>query len=72
MQKVGMISKIGDSLSHFPRDNTQLKFRYEKAKKTIDNRSAQCAKVIADCLENDMELLGLTGVEDKLQVNIAF
>lgn len=38
---------------------------YEKAKNQMDDREARCAKVL-DSFENEMELLGLTGVEDML------
>lgn len=35
----------------------------------MEDREARCAKVL-DYYENDMELLGLTGVEDMLQEDI--
>ena len=44
--------------------------RYRDAKVSIHDRSAQMQTVISQLLENDLELLGLTGVEDKLQNNV--
>jgi phospholipid-translocating ATPase len=41
--------------------------RYDEASIRIEGRGDAMAQVIADILEKDMELLGLTGVEDKLQ-----
>ena len=43
--------------------------RYNAAKLSVVNRSAQVAAVI-ESLERDMELLCVTGVEDKLQDNV--
>ena len=40
--------------------------RYNAAKLSLDNRSAQVA-MVKESLERDMELLCVTGVEDKLQ-----
>ena len=44
--------------------------RYGEAKADLNNRREAVARVVAE-LENDMELLGVTGVEDKLQDNVA-
>ncbi|EJU00637.1 phospholipid-translocating P-type ATPase [Dacryopinax primogenitus] len=41
--------------------------RYDEASIKIEGRSEGMSQVIAEFLEKDMELLGLTGVEDKLQ-----
>lgn len=41
--------------------------KYTEAGLALVNRDAQCAKVVSDYLEHDLELLGLTGVEDRLQ-----
>lgn len=41
--------------------------KYAEASSSMVNRDAQCAKVVSDYLEHDLELLGLTGVEDRLQ-----
>lgn len=38
---------------------------YEKAKLSVQDRNANVASAIAT-LEKDLELIGLTGVEDKL------
>ncbi len=43
--------------------------RYNAAKLSLANRSAQVAQVV-ESLERDMELLCVTGVEDKLQDNV--
>ena len=43
--------------------------KYNAAKLSVTNRSAQVAAVI-ESLERDMELLCITGVEDKLQDNV--
>lgn len=42
---------------------------YQKAASRLDDREAQVAAV-AESLEQDMELLGVTAIEDKLQVRI--
>jgi magnesium-transporting ATPase (P-type) len=39
--------------------------KYQEAKADLNNREAMIARAMDD-LENDMELLGITGVEDKL------
>lgn len=44
--------------------------RYNEAKADLNNRREAVARVVNE-LENDMELLGVTGVEDKLQDNVA-
>jgi len=44
-----------------------FKARYHVASVQIEGRNEAMAVVIADTLERDFELLGLTGVEDKLQ-----
>lgn len=41
--------------------------KYKEASMSMVNRDAQCAKIIVSYLEHDLELLGLTGVEDRLQ-----
>ena len=43
--------------------------RHNAAKLSVVNRSAQVAAVV-ESLERDMELLCVTGVEDKLQDNV--
>ncbi|CAN6614689.1 phospholipid-transporting ATPase Neo1p [Trichomonascus vanleenenianus] len=41
--------------------------KYDAASLSMTNRDAAMAKVVGEYLEHDLELLGLTGVEDKLQ-----
>ena len=40
---------------------------YREASLSLQGRDGAMARVIKDCLERDLELLGVTGVEDKLQ-----
>lgn len=41
--------------------------KYETASQAMSNRDEAMSKVVAEYLEHDLELLGLTGVEDRLQ-----
>ncbi|KAG8902108.1 putative aminophospholipid-translocase [Tulasnella sp. 403] len=41
--------------------------RYHDASIQLEGRNEAMAEVVVQCLERDLELLGLTGVEDKLQ-----
>ncbi|GEM11564.1 phospholipid-translocating ATPase [Rhodotorula toruloides] len=43
---------------------------YRDARVSLGDRNAASARVIADYLEHDLELLGVTGVEDKLQDDV--
>lgn len=43
---------------------------YKDASVTIQGRDASIAKVVSQHLERDLELLGVTGVEDKLQQDV--
>ncbi|KAI8324412.1 phospholipid-translocating P-type ATPase [Martensiomyces pterosporus] len=43
---------------------------YQNAKITVLGRAEAMQQVVADYLESDLELLGLTGVEDRLQDNV--
>ncbi|KAJ2333663.1 putative aminophospholipid-translocase [Coemansia sp. RSA 2681] len=43
---------------------------YQRAKLSVVGRAAAMRDVVADYLENDLELLGVTGVEDRLQDNV--
>ncbi|EGW35042.1 uncharacterized protein SPAPADRAFT_48092 [Spathaspora passalidarum NRRL Y-27907] len=43
---------------------------YQKASLAMHDRDSAMQKVISYYLEQDLELLGLTGVEDKLQLNV--
>ncbi|KAF7321418.1 Phospholipid-transporting ATPase [Mycena kentingensis (nom. inval.)] len=44
--------------------------KYNAASVRLDGRNEAMASVVAECLEHDLELLGLTGVEDKLQDDV--
>ncbi|KAJ2710187.1 putative aminophospholipid-translocase, partial [Coemansia spiralis] len=43
---------------------------YQRARVTVVGRAEAMRQVVADHLESDLELLGLTGVEDRLQDNV--
>jgi phospholipid-translocating ATPase len=43
---------------------------YKEASLSLNNRDTGMARVVANYLENDLELLGVTGVEDKLQRDV--
>lgn len=45
----------------------KFKERYQAASVQLEARNEAMTAVVADALEKDLELLGLTGVEDKLQ-----
>ncbi|KAI0255451.1 protein transporter [Lactifluus subvellereus] len=47
-----------------------FKARYHAASVRLEGRNEAMAAVVADALERDLELLGLTGVEDKLQDDV--
>jgi phospholipid-translocating ATPase len=47
-----------------------FKARYHAASVRLEGRNEAMAAVVADTLEHDLELLGLTGVEDKLQDDV--
>lgn len=47
-----------------------FKERYHAASVQLQNRNEAMAEVVAEYLEHDLELLGLTGVEDKLQDDV--
>ncbi|EJD04848.1 phospholipid-translocating P-type ATPase [Fomitiporia mediterranea MF3/22] len=49
---------------------TTFKDRYHEASVQLQNRNEAMADVAAEFLEHDLELLGLTGVEDKLQDDV--
>ncbi|KAG9232101.1 P-type ATPase-like protein [Amylocarpus encephaloides] len=44
--------------------------QYKEASVAINDRDAGMASVVSHCLEKDLELLGVTGVEDKLQKDV--
>ncbi|PFH50095.1 hypothetical protein AMATHDRAFT_4257 [Amanita thiersii Skay4041] len=47
-----------------------FKTRHHEASVKVEGRNEAMAGVVAEVLEHDLELLGLTGVEDKLQENV--
>jgi phospholipid-translocating ATPase len=47
-----------------------FKARYHAASVRLEGRNEAMAAVVAETLERDLELLGLTGVEDKLQDDV--
>ncbi|KAL5520334.1 hypothetical protein ACEPAG_9548 [Sanghuangporus baumii] len=49
---------------------TNFKERYHAASIQLQNRNEAMSEVVAEVLERDLELLGLTGVEDKLQDDV--
>ncbi|KAJ7583625.1 hypothetical protein C8J56DRAFT_214008 [Mycena floridula] len=48
----------------------EFKDRYHEASVKLEGRNEAMATVVAEHLEHDLELLGLTGVEDKLQDDV--
>lgn len=44
--------------------------RYKQASMSLQKRDLSMSKVVKDYLEHDLELLGVTGVEDKLQKDV--
>lgn len=44
--------------------------KYTAASLTLKDRDGEMQRVVAEYLEKDLDLLGLTGVEDKLQENV--
>lgn len=44
--------------------------RYKQASMALQNRDSSMARIIRDSLEHNLELLGVTGVEDKLQKDV--
>jgi phospholipid-translocating ATPase len=48
----------------------EFKTNYNNASASMSNREILMQKVVTQYLEYDLELLGLTGVEDKLQIDV--
>ncbi|CDK25006.1 unnamed protein product [Kuraishia capsulata CBS 1993] len=48
----------------------EFKSKYHEASLSMVSRDQEMAKVLAQYMEHDLELLGLTGVEDKLQKDV--
>ena len=44
--------------------------RYKQASMSLRDRDSSMARVVKDSLEHNLEVLGVTGVEDKLQKNV--
>ncbi|KAL0567572.1 putative aminophospholipid-translocase, partial [Marasmius crinis-equi] len=53
-----------------PTSYASFKDAYHQASIQLENRNEAMAGVVQEYLEKDMELLGLTGVEDKLQEDV--
>lgn len=69
MAREGFRTLVVAKKSLTPEQYIDFEQRYTAAKLSLVNRSAQVAAVI-ESLERDMELLCVTGVEDKLQDNV--
>ena len=48
----------------------EFSMRYKQASMSLQNRDSNMAKIVKDYLEHNLELLGVTGVEDKLQKDV--
>ncbi|KJE92835.1 E1-E2 ATPase [Capsaspora owczarzaki ATCC 30864] len=51
-------------------DYSNFVARYDAARISVTDRAQRMAEVLSQCLETNLELLGLTGVEDKLQDDV--
>ena len=69
MAREGLRTLVVAKKSLTPEQYHEFEQRYQSAKLSVTNRSAQVAAVV-ESLERDMELLCVTGVEDKLQENV--
>lgn len=49
---------------------SEFSTRYQQASTSLQNRDSRMAKIVKDYLEHNLELLGVTGVEDKLQKDV--
>ena len=49
---------------------SEFSTRYQQASTSLQNRDSRMTKTVKDYLEHDLELLGVTGVEDKLQKDV--
>ena len=49
---------------------SEFSSRYQQASMSLQNRDSRMAKSVKDNLEHNLELLGVTGVEDKLQKDV--
>lgn len=48
----------------------EFESRYHDARTRTEDRNEAMSRVVSECLERDLELLALTGVEDKLQEDV--
>ncbi len=69
MAREGLRTLVVAKKSLTPEQYHDFEQRYHSARLSVANRSAQVAAVV-ESLERDMELLCVTGVEDKLQENV--
>ncbi|KAH8888748.1 phospholipid-translocating P-type ATPase [Thozetella sp. PMI_491] len=53
-----------------PKQYQEFSAKYQEAALTINGREANMQAVVSQHLETDLELLGVTGVEDKLQKDV--
>ncbi|KAL8751819.1 MAG: hypothetical protein Q9184_005937, partial [Pyrenodesmia sp. 2 TL-2023] len=53
-----------------PQQYQDFSFRYKEASLSLQARDASMARVVREHLESNLELLGVTGVEDKLQKDV--
>lgn len=49
---------------------SEFSTRYHQASMSLQNRESKMSKTVKDYLEHNLELLGVTGVEDKLQKDV--
>ena len=49
---------------------SEFSTKYQQASTSLQNRDSRMAKTVKDYLEHNLELLGVTGVEDKLQKDV--
>ena len=54
------------SIQHY----NEFSMRYKQASMSLQNRDSSMSKIVKDYLEHNLELLGVTGVEDKLQKDV--
>lgn len=53
-----------------PQQYQDFSFRYKEASLSLQARDARMARVVREHLESNLELLGVTGVEDRLQKDV--
>ncbi len=69
MAREGLRTLVVAKKTLTPEQYHDFEQRYHSAKLSVVNRAAQVAAVV-ESLERDMELLCVTGVEDRLQDNV--